>query len=247
MSRPAGRYSPAPPIRSSAAGVLLVIPDLLDAMQLAEARAVLGAAEWVDGGATAGEQSRLVKRNRQLPEGSAAARAIGDIVLGALGGNAAFVSAALPLRIFPPLFNRYGVGDGFGTHVDNAIRAAPGSAVRLRTDLSATLFLSEPGDYDGGELVVEGAGGAQPVKLAAGGLVLYPAKSLHHVAPVTRGVRLASFLWVQSMVRDDGQRALLYDLDQSIQSLAVKLGTGDDEVVRLSGVYHNLVRRWADC
>ena len=227
--------------------MLLAIPEILSPGQVEEARRQLDAAEWIDGNVTAGAQSRLVKRNAQLPEGSPAARAVGETILAALGANPLFLSAALPQRIFPPLFNRYGEGDGFGVHVDNAIRAIPVTAVRIRTDLSATLFLSDPHEYDGGELVVEDAYGAQSVKLPAGHMILYPAKSLHRVEPIARGTRLASFFWLQSMVRDDGERALLFDLDQSIQALAAAHGAGDAEVVRLSGVYHNLVRRWASC
>ncbi len=207
----------------------------------------LKAAEWVDGRATAGPQAGRVKRNAQLAQGSKLGEELGDRVLDALSASALFRSAALPLKILPPMFNRYEVGDGFGMHVDNAIRAVPGSHVRLRTDLSATLFLSDPESYDGGELMIEDAYGSQAVKLPAGHLILYPAKSLHRVEPITCGSRIAGFFWVQSMVRDDGERALLFDLDQSIQSLAGAQGIEHPEVVRLTGVYHNLVRRFADC
>lgn len=226
--------------------MLICIPDLLTKAQVANLRARIDATPWIDGSATAGAQSALVKRNRQLPEQSKAAREAGDIVLDALADNAVFLSAALPLKIFPPLFNRYEVGDGFGVHVDNAIRAVPGAPVRVRTDLSCTLFLSEPDDYDGGELVVELPFGAQEVKLGAGSLVLYPASSLHRVNPITRGARVASFFWLQSMVRDDADRALLFDLDQSVQTLAAAHGHDSAEVVRLTGIYHNLIRRWSD-
>jgi PKHD-type hydroxylase len=226
--------------------LLICIPDLLTNAQVANLRARIDATPWIDGSATAGAQSALVKRNRQLPEQSKAAREAGDIVLDALADNAVFLSAALPLKIFPPLFNRYEVGDGFGVHVDNAIRAVPGAPVRVRTDLSCTLFLSEPDDYDGGELVVELPFGAQEVKLGAGSLVLYPASSLHRVNPITRGARVASFFWLQSMVRDDADRALLFDLDQSVQTLAAAHGHDSAEVVRLTGIYHNLIRRWSD-
>lgn len=226
--------------------MLICIPDLLTNAQVANLRARIDATPWIDGSATAGAQSALVKRNRQLPEQSKAAREAGDIVLDALADNAVFLSAALPLKIFPPLFNRYEVGDGFGVHVDNAIRAVPGAPVRVRTDLSCTLFLSEPDDYDGGELVVELPFGAQEVKLGAGSLVLYPASSLHRVNPITRGARVASFFWLQSMVRDDADRALLFDLDQSVQTLAAAHGHDSAEVVRLTGIYHNLIRRWSD-
>lgn len=226
--------------------MLLVIPDLLSPGEAARLAGDIMNAAWVDGAATAGAQSGAVKRNRQLPEDSPIARRAGERILEALAGNALFLSAALPLRIFPPLFNRYGPGEGFGLHVDNAIRAVPGTPVRIRTDLSATLFLADPDSYEGGELVIEDSYGAQPVKLPAGHMVLYPAKSLHRVEPVTAGERLASFFWLQSMVRDDGERAILFDLDQTIQALAEARGIADPEVVRLTGVYHNLVRRFAE-
>lgn len=226
--------------------MLVCIPDVLTAAQVTAFRARLDSAPWVDGRVTAGAQSATAKRNMQIPEDAPEARETGDAILDALAGNALFLSAALPLKIFPPLFNRYAGGDAFGVHVDNAIRAVPGRPVRVRTDLSATLFLSAPEDYDGGELIVEAAFGTQEVKLAAGSMVLYPSTSLHRVAPVTRGARVASFFWLQSMVRDDGARALLFDLDQSIQALAATHGQGAPEIVRLTGVYHNLMRRWAD-
>lgn len=226
--------------------MLVCIPDVLTKSQVAALRRRIDAAEWVDGRATAGAQSATVKRNTQLPENSEAAREAGEAVLGALAASPLFLSAALPLKIFPPLFNRYEPGDGFGAHVDNAIRAVPGAPVRVRTDLSCTLFLSEPADYDGGELVIELPFGVQEVKLAAGSMVLYPASSLHRVNAITRGARVASFFWLQSMVRDDGERALLFDLDQSIQALAAAHGHPHAEVVRLTGIYHNLMRRWSD-
>ncbi len=226
--------------------MLVVVPAVFSPAETAACRAAIEAAEWTDGRATAGLQSAPVKDNAQLAEDSAAAREWGARVLDALGAAPLFVAAALPHRTFPPLFNRYAGGQSFGTHIDNAIRPVRGTSVKLRTDLSATLFLSEPDSYDGGALVVETAYGAQAVKLAAGDLVLYPASSLHHVAPVTRGVRLASFFWVQSMIRDDAARALLFDLDQSIQTLATRDGIGAPETVRLTGIYHNLVRMWAD-
>lgn len=226
--------------------MLTVVENLLTKEQVAHCRRVLKAAAWVDGKVTAGAQSGAVKQNRQLPEGSAEARQLGELILGALAQNGHFLSAALPLKIFPPLFNSYEGGNYFGTHVDNAIRAIPGTPHRIRTDLSATLFLTEPEEYDGGELVIEDNYGAQEVKLPAGHMVLYPSTSLHHVTPVTRGARISSFFWMQSMVRDDGQRTLLFDLDQSIQELAAEKGAADPLAVKLSGVYHNLVRRWAD-
>ena len=226
--------------------MLTVIPDLLGADHVADLRATIDAAEWIDGNATSGTQSAIAKRNRQLPEDSDAARAGGTVVLDALAASPLFVAAALPLKVFPPLFNRYGVGDGFAPHVDTAIRIRRGSDFRIRSDLSATLFLSDPADYDGGELIVQTQFGEQSVKLAAGQMVLYPASSLHRVAPVTRGERVASFFWVQSMVRDGEARATLFELDTAIQSTAARLGQDDPEIVRLTGVYHNLLRRWAD-
>ncbi|TXL69442.1 Fe2+-dependent dioxygenase [Vineibacter terrae] len=226
--------------------MLLCLPGVLSKQQVAECRRIAADAEWIDGSATAGQQSALVKRNMQLREESPQAKRMGDVVLDALAANQLFISAALPLKILPPLFNRYQGGESFGTHVDNAIRAVRGTPFRLRTDLSATLFLSEPEEYDGGELTVEGAFGAQEVKLPAGDMVLYPASSLHHVKPVTRGTRIASFFWLQSMVRDDGERALLFDLDNAIQDLARDQGLAHPVAVRLTGIYHNLLRRWAD-
>ncbi|MES1198372.1 MAG: Fe2+-dependent dioxygenase [Pseudomonadota bacterium] len=226
--------------------MLICVPNVLSKEEVCAMRRRLEVASWVDGKVTAGAQSALAKNNQQLPENSAEARELGDAVLDALGRAPMFVSAALPLKTFPPLFNRYGEGMSFGAHIDNAIRPVKSTPVRVRTDLSATLFLSEPDEYDGGELVIELPFGVQEVKLEAGSLVLYPASSLHRVNPITRGARVASFFWVQSMVRDDGERALLFDLDQSIQSLALEHGQGYTEVVRLTGLYHNLLRRWAD-
>ncbi len=221
--------------------MLLAIPDVLTAEEVLRARQVLEQADWVDGRVTAGHQSALAKDNMQLPEGSAAARELGAMVLSALEKNALFISAALPARVFPPLFNRYQGGQSFGTHVDNAIRQVTGTPHRIRTDLSATLFLANPDEYDGGELAVEDTYGTHSVKLPAGHLILYPSTSLHHVRPVTRGARLASFFWIQSMVRDDGERTLLFDLDMGIQRL-----NGEGPAVQLTGVYHNLLRRWAE-
>ncbi len=224
--------------------MLLHIPDVLTADQVAHARRRLDEADWVDGRVTAGHQSAQVKRNIQLPESHQVALELGDLILEALQQNALFVSAALPLRVFPPLFNRYEGGHAFGSHVDNAIRQISGTAHRIRTDLSATLFLSDPGEYDGGELQVEDSSGAHSVKLPAGHMVLYPSTSLHRVQTVTRGVRTASFFWIQSMVPDDGERTLLFDLDQAIQRLSGDL-PAHPATVPLTGVYHNLVRRWA--
>lgn len=226
--------------------MLIPIPDLLDSAQVAQLRAIIDAAEWVDGNVTSGPQSALAKKNEQLPETSAAARDAAAIILEALGRTPLFVAAALPLKVFPPLFNRYGEGHNFGTHVDNAVRIQRGSEFRIRSDLSMTVFLESPENYDGGELLIEGLYGAQSVKLPAGHAILYPSSSLHKVTPVTRGVRVASFFWIQSMVRDDGQRRILFDLDQAVQRLTAQLGGGDRSVIELTGVYHNLLRSWAD-
>lgn len=213
--------------------------------QVREARQLLDTAEWVDGKVTAGHQSARAKDNQQLPEGSPLARQLGDMVLAALERNPRFISAALPLKVFPPLFNRYAGGQSFGLHVDNAIRQVRGTGQRVRTDLSATLFLAEPAEYDGGELVVEDTYGAHAVKLPAGHMVLYPSSSLHRVNPVTRGARVASFFWIQSMVRDDAQRTLLFDMDTAIQQMAQQ-SPDHPTVVQLTGVYHNLLRMWAE-
>jgi PKHD-type hydroxylase len=226
--------------------MLICIPEVLSKQQVAFFRETMAAADWEDGRTTAGSQSSLVKNNLQLPQDGPAAGELGEHVLQALAFCPTFVSAALPLKIFPPLFNRYGVGHDFGLHVDNAIRGIPGSSIRIRTDLSCTLFLSETDDYDGGELVIEDRVGRQEVKLAAGDLVLYPSTSLHFVREVTRGERVASFFWLQSMIRDNVARALLFDLDQAIQSLSNRLGAGDPACVRLTGIYHNLIRIWAE-
>ncbi len=202
------------------------------------------AANWVDGKVTAGYQSAKTKNNIQLEENSDAAKQLGDIILAALAKNNLFMSAALPLKIFPPLFNCYQGGHSFGVHVDNAIRQVKGTAVKVRTDLSMTLFFSEPEEYDGGELVIEDTYGTQSVKLAAGDMILYPSTSLHRVTPVTRGRRLASFFWLQSMVASDEKRTLLYDMDMSIQNLSQ--GNEDHPaIIQLTGVYHNLLRQWA--
>ena len=226
--------------------MLLAIPDLLDTPTLARVRALLEGGVWVDGNATSGPQAALAKRNEQLGEDDAAGIEAGRIVLDCLARSPLFVAAALPLKVFPPLFNRYAGGQAFGAHIDNAVRLKRGSEFRLRSDLSMTVFLADPADYDGGELVVEDLFGEQRVKLGAGDAVLYPASSLHRVEPVTRGTRLASFLWVQSMVRDDGERRILFDLDRAIQRVGAEKGPGDRAVVELTGVYHNLLRRWAD-
>jgi PKHD-type hydroxylase len=225
--------------------VLLQVPQVLNAEELARFRAKLAAAAWADGNATSGYQSAQAKNNQQLAEDSAEARELGDAVLAALGRNQLFFSAALPKQVFPPLFNRYGAGMTFGNHVDSAIRTHAASRMRMRTDLSATLFLAAPEDYDGGELVVEDNYGTHSIKLPAGDMVLYPASSVHRVTPVTRGARVASFFWIQSMVRDDAQRTLLFDLDMSIIRLT-RDHPGHPGLVSLVGVYHNLLRMWTE-
>jgi PKHD-type hydroxylase len=225
--------------------MLLEVRDLLTAEQVAECRRVLEHAKWIDGQVTAGHQSARTKDNLQVQENEPAAGELRDLILAALERNPIFMSAALPLKVFPPLFNRYEVGQSFGNHVDNAIRQVPGSAHRVRTDLSATLFLSQPDEYDGGELLIEDTFGVHSIKLPAGHLILYPASSLHRVQPITRGARIASFFWVQSMIRDDGERTLLFDLDMAIQNCADEM-RDNPSVTQLTSVYHNLLRRWAD-
>ena len=225
--------------------MLLHIPNVLSRDQVSEYRRLLDAAEWIDGRVTAGHQSAKAKDNEQLPEDAPLGKQLGQAILAALERHPLFISAALPSKIFPPLFNRYSGGQAFGVHVDNAIRQIRGTAHRIRTDISATLFLSAPEEYDGGELIVEDTYGTQKVKLPAGDMVLYPATSLHRVQAVTRGARMASFFWIQSMVRDDGQRTLLFDLDTSIQRIAAD-HPQHPSVVQLTGVYHNLLRQWAE-
>lgn len=226
--------------------MLVKIESVLTKAEVAHCRSVLEGTQWVDGKITAGAQSALAKKNLQVPEDAPQARALGDIVLRALGRSNGFNSAAVPFRVFPPLFNRYDVGMKFGAHVDNAIRFIVGPNIRVRTDLSATLFLTEPEDYDGGELVIEDTYGTQSIKFAAGDMVLYPATSLHRVEEITRGSRWASFFWIQSMVKDDGGRALLYQLDQSIIKTRTELGDKHEAVLGLTAVYHNLLRKWAE-
>jgi PKHD-type hydroxylase len=225
--------------------MIVRIASVLSADELAAIRTRLEGGTWADGRMTAGYQSAQVKDNLQLPHNDPVAREAGDAVLRALERSPLFVSAALPHHVFPPLFNRYGPGMSFGNHVDNAVRQLPGTPHRLRTDVSATLFLSAPEEYDGGELIVEDTFGAHSIKLAAGDMVVYPSSSLHRVAPITRGVREAAFFWVQSMVRDAGARTLLFDLDSSIRELTAK-AADRDAVVRLTNCYHNLLRRWAE-
>ena len=226
--------------------MLICVPDVLSKAEVANFRAAMDAVAWEDGRSTAGAQSAMVKKNEQLPPNGEVARRLGETVIKALVANPLFVSAAIPKQIFPPLFNRYGVGQHFGVHVDNAVRGDHLTGARIRTDLSVTLFLSEPDEYEGGELIVEDYYGSHRVKLPAGHLVLYPASSLHTVTPVTRGARVASFFWLQSMVRDGHARSLIFDLDTAIQALVGRLGRDDPEMVRLTGLYHNLIRCWAE-
>ena len=225
--------------------MIVQVPSVLNAEQIAGCREVMNRAAWIDGRVTAGYQSAVVKNNRQLPENSPEARELGDMIVAALERTPLFITAALPLRVFPPLFNRYEGGETFGVHLDNSIRQVPGTPYRIRTDISATLFLSAPEDYDGGELVIGDVYGAHAVKLPAGDMVVYPASSLHHVNPVTRGVRFASFFWVQSMVRDDGVRTVLFDLDMAINKVNQSL-PNLGAVVELTNCYHNLLRRFAE-
>lgn len=224
--------------------MLLKIPNVLSKEQVEYAKIKLLEADWADGNVTAGYQSAKAKNNLQLPEDSPIAIELGDIILAALAQSNMFMSAALPLKIFPPLFNCYQGGRSFGVHVDNAIRQVPGTPVKVRTDISMTLFFSEPDEYEGGELVIEDTYGSQSVKLAAGDMVLYPSTSLHRVTPVTKGRRLASFFWLQSMVSSDEKRTLLFDMDMAIQSLRSKVNDSP-EIVQLTGVYHNMIRQWA--
>src|SRR3984957_9153614 len=230
--------------------MLITIEKVLTTEQVAGARQKLAAAEWVDGRVTAGYQAQEVKRNAQIPESSPAAKELGEMILAGLARSPRFMSAALPLRVFPPMFNSYAGGQTFGTHVDTAIRQLATTGQRIRTDLSATLFLTPPNEYDGGELIVEDSYGEKSVKLAAGDMVLYPATSLHRVEPVTRGNRVSSFFWMQSMIRQDAHRALLFELDASIQRLAgsdlAQSAPVKQSSVQLTGVYHNLLRQWAE-
>ena len=227
--------------------MLIRIADVLSAEQVVAARQQLDTTDWADGKVTAGHQSGQVKRNLQLPQDHPLAVSLGELITAQLERHPTFISAALPSRIYPPLFNRYDTGMDFGNHVDNAIRLDPLTGRYLRTDLSATLFLSEPDEYDGGELVMDEAGGPQAIKLAAGDMILYPATTVHHIRPVTRGQRVAAFFWIQSMIRDQAQRELLFNLDLSVQQLA---SSSEEDItaskVRLTGTYHNLLRMWAE-
>jgi PKHD-type hydroxylase len=225
--------------------MLITIPDILSPGEVTQTRDILDKADWIDGKVTAGYQSAKAKDNAQVPENHPAAQQLGRMIVSALGKNPLFVAAALPHHIFPPLFNRYSGGQSFGTHVDNAIRQIAGTPLRIRTDISATLFLTPPEEYDGGELCVEDTYGLQKVKLPAGHMVIYPATSLHHVRPVTRGARVSSFFWIQSMVRDDTRRSILLDLDLAIQRLNREV-PDNSIAVQFTGVYHNLLRQWAE-
>ncbi|HZP68538.1 MAG TPA: Fe2+-dependent dioxygenase [Pseudolabrys sp.] len=225
--------------------MMVHIPNVLTPEQVARCREVMEKATWVDGRVTAGHQSSKVKNNLQLPEGSPEARELGRMVIEALSRNNLFMSAVLPKQVFPPLFNRYDAGMTFGAHVDNAVRGIADSGIRIRTDVSSTLFISGPEDYDGGELVVEDTYGTHRVKLPAGDMIVYPATSLHHVTPITRGSRIASFFWTQSMVRDESRRSLLFDMDMAIIKLS-RDHPSHESLVELTSVYHNLLRQWAD-
>lgn len=224
--------------------MLLKIPSLLTGNQIQQCRELLYATDWIDGDITAGYQSSKAKNNLQLPEHSDVSRQLGDIILDALETNDLFISAALPLKIFPPLFNCYQAGQSFGAHVDNAIRRVPGTPVKVRTDISMTLFFTPPEEYDGGELIIDDTYGSHRVKFDAGDMVLYPSTSLHHVTPVTRGHRLASFFWLQSLVACGEKRRLLFDMDSAIQSLT-KCLDDSQEIIKLTGIYHNLMRHWS--
>jgi PKHD-type hydroxylase len=226
--------------------VLICIPDVLSKDEVADFRRIMEAEAWEDGRSTAGAQSAEVKKNEQLPPDGATARQLGERILRALTANTLFISAAVPLHIFPPLFNRYVPGRFFGEHVDNCIRGDRLTGLRIRTDLSVTLFLSEPEEYDGGELVIEDYYGSHRVKLPAGHVVLYPSTSLHLVTPVTRGARVSSFFWLQSMIKDPLARRMTFDMDNAIQALVHRLGRNDPEVRKLTGIYHNMVRYWAE-
>ncbi|WP_316217214.1 Fe2+-dependent dioxygenase [Bradyrhizobium sp. SZCCHNR3003] len=228
--------------------MLICVPGILSKDDVADFRRIMDSGDWEDGRSTAGAQSAMVKRNEQLPPDSEVARKLGHRIISAMTANPRFLAAAIPQQIFPPLFNRYSAQSGhhFGIHVDNAVRGDKLTGLRIRTDLSVTLFLSEPEDYDGGELVIEDLYGSHEVKLPAGDLVLYPASSLHMVTPVTRGVRVASFFWLQSMIRDPLARSMIFDLDTTIQGLSQRMGRDDPEMVRLTGLYHNLIRYWAE-
>ena len=225
--------------------MMLHVPNVLSPEQVREMRATLDATDWIDGRQTVGDQGAKVKQNRQLPELSPVGRELGKTILAALSKNTLFFSAALPLRFVPPLFNRYEGGENYGLHIDGSVRSVPVSNIQLRTDLSCTLFLRDPEEYDGGELEVVDTYGAHEVKLPAGDLILYPSSSLHRVHPVTRGARVCTFFWLQSMVRDNQRREMLFELDQSIQKLRGRIGDCE-ETVSLTGHYHNPLRMWSE-
>ncbi|KAF3984812.1 MAG: Fe2+-dependent dioxygenase [Methylococcales symbiont of Hymedesmia sp. n. MRB-2018] len=226
--------------------MIFKIPHVLTKQQIKQGLKILETAKWIDGSVTAGKQSALTKKNLQLPEESEAARQVGDMILTALANTPLFISAALPNKIFPPLFNYYAKGDKFGEHVDNAVRYVPGLPVKIRTDLSMTLFFSEPEEYDGGELIIQDTYGEHKVKLNAGDMIIYPATSLHKVTPITRGQRLSSFFWLQSMVANDEQRRILFDMDTALQNLRKNNKDSDPNIIKLTGVYHNLLRQWVE-
>jgi PKHD-type hydroxylase len=226
--------------------MLISIPDVLSKSDVADFRRIMEADSWEDGRSTAGAQSAEVKQNEQLPPDGATSRRLGERILVALAANPLFIAAAVPLRIFPPLFNRYSPGQFFGEHVDNCVRGDRLTGMRIRTDLSVTLFLSEPDEYDGGELVIDDFSGSQRVKLPAGHLVLYPSTSLHMVTPITRGARVCSFFWIQSMIKDTHARNMTLEFDHALQTLVTRLGRNDPEVRKLTNVYHNLIRYWAE-
>lgn len=226
--------------------MLIEIPKIFTKVEVTKIRKMIDNADWVDGNQTSGTQAALAKNNKQLDINGKTRDEIGSLILSRLGIHNIFLSAALPKTVLPPLFNRYDIGDGFGIHIDNSIRPIPNTNVRIRADLSMTIFFSEPDEYDGGELTIETQYGAQSVKLEAGNGILYPSTSLHKVTEVTRGSRISSFFWMQSMVRDEHERALLFDLDQTIQKLVIEKGNSNPEVIRLTGIYHNLIRKWAD-
>lgn len=225
--------------------MLIAIEGVFDKAAVQAARQRLDAAVWQDGAASAGSLARSQKFNRQIDESDPAGIAIGEDILRRLGANPLFISAALPNKIYPPRFNRYAEGGSYGAHIDSALMRAPRGNVTVRADLSATLFLSEPDEYDGGELEVDGVFGVQTIKLEAGDMILYPSTSLHRVTPVTRGARIASFFWIESFVGDDAERTLLFDLDQAIQGMTPLALSDDKNLLNLTGVYHNLLRRWA--
>jgi PKHD-type hydroxylase len=226
--------------------LMIPIRNVFTPEQVRQLRLHLDQADWHAGDITAGQQAGRVKHNQQLPQDAALTQQLGDLILDALARHPVFISAALPQKILPPMFNRYRIGETYGLHVDNAIRIVPGTAIRVRTDLSATLFLSDPDEYEGGDLQIQDHGGSQRVKLAAGDMILYPSTSVHQVLPVTAGSRVCAVFWLQSMVRSQEQRTLLFDLDESIQSLASQHGPEHQDVTRLSAVYQNLIRQWAD-